>query len=153
MAIPFDEKETIRHIITDSHTIAIVGLSDDPERPSYAVAQYLQGRHYRIIPVNPGVTEVLGEQAYPDLLSVPERVDVVDIFRRSDQVLPIVEQAVKIGARAVWMQEGVVNEEAAIWARAAGLLVVMNHCMLKETKRLVAEGSLPAQPSSQAARE
>jgi predicted CoA-binding protein len=141
----FGEKETIERILRESHTIAVVGLSGDPERPSFEVAQYLQERGYRIIPVNPNLQEVLGERAYPDLLSIPEPVDVVDIFRRSEAVPLIVEQAIQIGAKAIWMQEGVVNEEAAQQAHRSGLLVVMDHCMLKETKRLIAEGALPAQ--------
>lgn len=126
----------------ESRTVAVVGLSSDPERPSFEVAEYLQCRGYCIIPVNPNVPEVLGERAYPDLLSIPEKVDVVDVFRRSDLVPPIAADAIRIGARAVWMQEGVVNEEAARQARASGLLVVMDHCMRKETKRLIAEGIL-----------
>ena len=136
------DKEMIQRILKDSVTVAVVGLSSDPERSSFEVAEYLQCRGYRIIPVNPNVPEVLGERAFPDLLSIPEKVDVVDIFRRSDLVHPIVADAIRIGARAVWMQEGVVNEEAARQARCAGLLVVMDRCMRKETKRLIAEGIL-----------
>ena len=131
------EEETIERILTQSHTVAVVGLSDNPERPSYDVAQFLQKRGYRIIPVNPNLTEVLGEQAYPDLASVPDPVDVVDIFRRSEAVLPIVEEAVQMGAKAIWMQKGVRNKEAAEKARAAGLLVVMDRCMMQETKRML----------------
>ncbi len=142
------EKESIEKVLRDSHTIAVVGLSSDPERPSFEVAQYLQSRGYHIIPVNPNVPEVLGERAYPDLLSIPEPVDVVDIFRRSEAVPPIVAQAIQIRAKAIWMQEGVISEEAAQQARAAGLLVVMDHCMHKETKRLIAEGILPLQHPS-----
>jgi predicted CoA-binding protein len=123
-------------ILNSSKTIAVVGLSPRRERPSFAVASYLKEQGFRIIPVNPTVSEILGERSYPDLSSIPERVDVVDIFRRSEEVLPIVEEAIKIGAKAVWMQEGVVNEEAASRARDAGLLVVMDKCMLKEHKRL-----------------
>jgi len=137
------EKETIGKILKESHTVAVVGLSSDPERPSYEVAQYLQNRRYRIIPVNPNVPEVLGERAYPDLLAVPGPIEVVGIFRRSEVVLPIVEQAIKIGAKAIWMQKGVRNEEAAEQAWAAGLLVVMDHCMMEETRRLIKEGLLP----------
>jgi predicted CoA-binding protein len=137
------EKETIERILKESRTVAVVGLSSDPERPSFEVAEYLQCRGYHIIPVNPNVPEVLGERAYPDLLSIPEKIDVVDVFRRSDLVPPIVADAIRIGARAVWMQEGVINEEAALQARAVGLLVVMDHCMRKETRRLIAEGILP----------
>ena len=113
-----------------------MGLSPNPDRPSYIVASYLKEKGYKIIPVNPAVEEVLGEPSYPDLASIPEPVDVVDIFRRSEEVPAIVEEAIKIGARAVWMQEGVVNEKAASRAKEAGLLVVMNKCMRKEHKKL-----------------
>ena len=140
---PTDQEATER-ILKESHTIAVVGLSSDPERPSFEVAQYLQARGYRIIPVNPNVSEILGERAYPDLLSIPGKVDAVNIFRRTEAVPSVVEQAIRIGTRAVWMQEGIVNEEAARQARAAGLLVVMDLCMRKETKRLIDAGSLPA---------
>jgi len=94
------------------------------------------GGTYRVIPVNPNAGEILGEKCYPDLASIPERVEVVDIFRRSEDVMPVVDEAIKIGARAVWMQEGVINEEAVARARDAGLLVVMDKCMLKEHARL-----------------
>lgn len=135
-----DQTQNIEHILTASHTIAVVGLSDNPERPSHRVARYLQEMGFRIIPVNPKLSEVLGEKAYADLLSIPEAVDVVDIFRRPEAVPDIVDQAIRIGAKAVWMQEGVRHPEAAQRAAAAGLLVVMDHCMMKETKRLVASG-------------
>jgi predicted CoA-binding protein len=143
MATKMDEQEAIQKILKDSRTVAVVGLSSNPERPSYDVARYLQQHGYRIIPVNPNETEVLGEQAYPDLRSIPEPIDVVDIFRRPEAVPPIVEEAIQIGAKAVWMQKGVRNEEAAERARRAGLLVVMDHCMMAEAKRLVAAGFLP----------
>jgi predicted CoA-binding protein len=113
-----------------------MGLSPRKERPSFAVASYLKEQGYRIIPVNPTAIEILGERSYPDLASIPERVDVVNIFRRSGEVPPIVEEAIKIGAKSVWMQEGVVNEEAAGRARDAGLLVIMDKCMLKEHRSL-----------------
>ncbi|MCS6817974.1 MAG: CoA-binding protein [Blastocatellia bacterium] len=131
-----NDPEAIRRILQQARTIAIVGLSSKPTRPSYGVAQYLQSEGYRIIPVNPNEVKVLGERAYARLSDVPERVDVVTIFRRSEAVLPIVEEAIRINAWAVWMQEGVVNEEAARRAREAGLLVVMNRCMLKEHRKL-----------------
>lgn len=131
-----NDPETIKRVLKECSTIAVVGLSSKPNRPSYGVAQYLQSVGYRIIPVNPNEVEVLGEKAYPDLLSIPVKVDAVDIFRRPEHVLPIVEQAIEVGARAIWMQEGVVNEEAARRALDAGLLVVMNRCMLKEHLRL-----------------
>lgn len=128
--------DTIKRILTEFKTIAVVGLSPKTDRPSYRVANYLKSKGYRIIPVNPNATEILGERCYPNLSSIPERVEVVDIFRRSEDVPPIVDEAIKIGARAIWMQEGIVNEEAAKKAEKAGLLVVMDKCMYKEHARL-----------------
>ncbi len=127
---------TEAEILNSSKTIAVVGLSAKSDRPSYRVASYLKENGYKIIPVNPGAKEILGETCYPDLNSIPVPVDVVDIFRRSEGVLPIVEEAIEIGAKAVWMQEGVINEEAAAQAMEAGLLVVMGKCMLKEHRKL-----------------
>jgi predicted CoA-binding protein len=126
----------ISEILHTSRTIAVVGLSGKRFRPSYGVAEYLQRVGYRIIPVNPLETEVLGERAYPDLESIPEPVDLVDIFRRSEFVPDIVEAAIRIGAKAVWMQEGVYHEAAAKRAEAAGLAVVMDRCILKDHRRL-----------------
>jgi len=126
-------------ILNSNRVVAIVGLSPKPDRPSYSVASYLKEKGYKIIPVNPGIKQILGETCYPDLVSIPEAVDVVDIFRRSEEVPAIVNEAIKIGAKAVWMQEGVINEEAASRAKAAGLLVVMNKCMLKEHRKLRGE--------------
>lgn len=122
-------------ILKSSKTIAVVGLSSRRLRPSYGVAQYLQSVGYRIIPVNPNEREVLGEKSYARLEDVPERVDVVNIFRRSVFVPEIVESAIRIGARAVWMQERVVHAEAAERARRAGLFVIMNSCIAKEHAR------------------
>ena len=144
------EEDTIIQVLRESHSVAIVGLSSDRERPSHDVARFLKKRGYHIIPVNPNVPEVLGLESYPDLLSIPEPVDVVDIFRRSEAVPPIVDQAIRIGSKAVWMQKGVQNEEAAAQARAAGLLVVMDHCMMEETKQLIKGGLLPESPYSDA---
>ena len=127
---------TIPELLKTSRTIAVVGLSSRRFRPSYGVAEYMQRNGYRIIPVNPFVQDVLGEKCYPDLDSIPVRVDIVDIFRRAEFVPEIVEAAIRIGARAVWMQEGVVHEEAAKKARAAGLEVVMDRCILKDHRRL-----------------
>jgi predicted CoA-binding protein len=124
--------DPITRLFKSARTIAVVGLSSKPHRPSWGVASYLQSAGYRIIPVNPNETEVLGEKAYARLEDIPAPVDVVDIFRRSEFVPPIVESAIRIGARAVWMQEGVIHPEAAEQARRAGLLVVMDACMLKE---------------------
>jgi predicted CoA-binding protein len=128
---------TVRDILEKSKVIAVVGLSPKPERDSHEVAKYLQGQGYRIVPVNPRADTILGEKAYPDLASIPEKIDVVDIFRRSEDVPPIVDQAIDIGAKAVWMQLGIVNEGAAAKAREAGLGVVMDRCMLVEHRNLV----------------
>ncbi len=126
----------IAELLKSSRTIAVVGLSSSPYRPSYGVAADLKNSGYRIIPVNPNETEVLGEKAYARLEDVAEQIDIVDIFRRSELVLPVVEEAIRVKARAVWMQEGVVNEEAARLAREAGLLVVMDRCIAKDLYRL-----------------
>jgi predicted CoA-binding protein len=127
----------IASVLRSARTIAVIGLSSKRYRPSHGVAEYMQSAGYRIIPVNPFETEVLGEHAYPELDRVPGTVDIVDIFRRSEFVPEIVEAAIRIGARAIWMQEGVVHEDAAAKARAAGLEVVMDRCILKEHRRLL----------------
>lgn len=127
----------IEELLRSSRTVAVVGLSGNRARPSYGVAEYLQRAGYRIIPVNPQESEVLGERAYPALEAIPEKVDIVDIFRRPEHVPEIVEAAIRIGARAVWMQEGIVHEEAAGKARQAGLEVVMDRCALKEHRALM----------------
>lgn len=119
-------------LLKTSKTIAIVGLSRRRHRPSYGVAEYLKSVGYRIIPVNPAETQILGEKCYARLEDIPEHVDIVDIFRRSEFVPEIVESAIRIGARGVWMQEGVIHPEAAERARRAGLFVIMNTCILKE---------------------
>jgi len=125
-----------KDILNIGKTVAVVGLSPDESRPSFRVANYLKQQGYTIIPVNPSVEEIMGEKCYPDLSSIENKVDIVDIFRRSDAVEPIVEEAIKIGVKAVWMQEGIVNEKAAKWAKEAGVLVVMDRCMLKEHMKL-----------------
>ena len=131
-------------LLSTARTIAIVGLSSRPDRPSYEVARYLQAHGYRVIPVNPKETEVLGARAYPALDAVPVPVDIVDIFRQSEAVPAIVAEAVRVRAgraqpRAIWMQEGVVHEEAAAQARAAGLEVIMDRCLMKEHRRLLGD--------------
>ena len=127
---------TIPELLKTSRTIAVVGLSSKRFRPSHGVSEYMQRNGYQIIPVNPNEQAVLGEKCYPDLDSIPDHVDIVDIFRRSEFVPEIVEAAIRIGARAVWMQEGVVHEEAAARAAAAGLTVVMDWCILKDHRRM-----------------
>jgi predicted CoA-binding protein len=126
------------NLLRSAKTIAVVGLSSRRSRPSYGVSEYMQSRGYRIIPVNPNETEVLGEKAYAALDEIPGHVDIVNVFRRSELVPEIVDAAIRIGARGVWMQEGVVNDDAAARARAAGLEVVMDHCILKEHRKMTA---------------
>jgi len=131
----------IAELLRTSRTIAVVGLSSKRYRPSYGVAEYMKNAGYRIIPVNPFEQEVLGERAYAELASVSERIDIVDIFRKSEFVPEIVETAIRLGARAIWMQEGVVHEQAAAKAYAAGLEVVMDRCILKEHRRMLVKTS------------
>ncbi len=126
----------VREILTTAKTVAVVGLSDKPERDSHRVAAYLKRAGYRVIPVNPAVSEVLGERSYPSLRDVPEKIDVVDVFRKAEAVPAIVEDAIAVGAKTVWMQDGIVHNEAAERARAAGLKVVMSKCMLREHRAL-----------------
>jgi predicted CoA-binding protein len=130
-----DIDSTIEKVLTRYRTIAVVGASPNPDRPSHRVAEFLQNEGYRVIPVTPKGGEILGETVYPDLSSIPEPVDVVDVFRRSEDVLPTAEEAIAIGAKALWMQEDVINEEAAEKAGKAGLMVVMDRCMMKEIMR------------------
>lgn len=127
---------SIPEILESSRTIAVVGLSSSPMRPSNGVSAYLQRAGYRVIPVNPNEEEVLGEKCYARLEDVPERIDIVDVFRRSEFVPEIVESAIRIGAKTIWLQEGVVHEAAAERARRAGLNVVMDRCILKDHSRL-----------------
>jgi uncharacterized protein len=126
------QSDPIADLLRSSRNIAVVGLSDNPMRPSHGVSAYMQTHGYRIIPVNPQADEVLGEKSYSSLLDVPEPIDIVDIFRRSEFVPEVVDQAIQLKARAIWMQEGVVHEAAAEKARKAGLLVIMDSCILKE---------------------
>jgi len=126
------EADRITKLLESAKTIAVVGLTDTPTRPSYGVSHYMQSQGYRIIPVNPNITEWMGEKAYPSLLDVPEKIDIVDVFRRSDAVPEVVGQAIHIKAPVIWMQEGVVHQEAAEKARQAGIFVVMDKCILKE---------------------
>jgi len=132
---PADEE--IRELLAKSKTIAVVGLSDRPERDSHRVARYLKENGYRIIPVNPRLKEALGEKAYPDLASIPEKVDIVNIFRRSEEVPAVVEDALLKKPAAIWMQLGVVNGEAAAVAKKQGVQVVMDRCIMVEHGRLI----------------
>jgi predicted CoA-binding protein len=133
-----NDPEVIKRILDECKTIAVVGLSSNPFRPSYGVARYMQQRGYRIIPINPNETEVLGERAYPNLACAPEKIDLVDIFRRSEEAEEAgahVDEAIRLRVKAVWMQEGVIDEAAARRAIEAGLMVVMDRCILKEHMR------------------
>jgi hypothetical protein len=127
----------MKEILSTAKTIASVGLSGNQQKESYGIAAYLKEQGYQIIPVNPTATEILGEKAYPDLESVPVKIDVVQVFRKPEDVPPVVEDAIKVGAKVVWMQEGIVNEEAAGRAREAGLQVVMDACMRSTHRRLI----------------
>jgi len=140
MAVTDDE---LREVLGRARTIAVVGLSDKPDRDSNEIARYLQSQGYRVVPVNPMLTEVLGEKAYPSLSAIPKetQVDIVDVFRRSDQVPPIVDEAIARGDKVVWMQLGVEHPAAAAKARAAGVTVFENLCIMVQHRRL--RGSLP----------
>jgi predicted CoA-binding protein len=125
-------EDAVAKLLKSARNIAVVGLSASPLRPSHGVAAYMQSHGYKIIPVNPEITNVLGEDAYSSLADVPEKIDIVDIFRRPEFVPPIVDQAIQLKVSAIWMQEGVVHNQAAEKARRAGILVVMDRCILKE---------------------
>ena len=131
------EAEKIAELLRSAKRIAVVGLSNNPMRISYAVSEYMQSQGYRVIPVNPMIRASLGEKAYATLREVPEKIDIVNLFRRSEFVPEVVEEAIRLKVPAIWMQEGVVHEEAAKNARAAGIFVVMDRCLLKEHRRLV----------------
>ena len=132
-----NESEQITELLKKATTIAVVGLSDSPMRTSYGVSEYMQSQGYRIIPVNPQIQESLGEKAYATLSEVAEKIDIVNVFRRPEFVPEVVDEAIRVGVPAIWMQEGVVHEEAAARARAAGMFVMMDRCMLKEHRRWV----------------
>lgn len=127
-----EPSDPIHELLSRIKTIAVVGLSDSPLRPSHGVSAYMQSHGYRIVPVNPHITEALGETSYPSLADVPEKIDLVDVFRRSEYVDDIVQQAIQLKIPAIWLQEGVINERAAEKARQAGMFVVMDRCILKE---------------------
>jgi predicted CoA-binding protein len=133
--LEINSRETIQRVLDECRTIAVVGLSSNPSRPSNSVSSYMRRHGYTIIPVNPNETEVFGERAYPSLAEVPVNIDLVDIFRRSEKAGTAVDQAIAINAKAVWLQEGVIDQEAAQRASEAGLLVVMDRCWLKEHQR------------------
>lgn len=128
--------EDIAQILANYHNVAMVGLSANPDKPSYKVASYLKANGYKVIPINHSVKEVLGEPSYPNLAAVPVPIEIVDIFRRPEDIPPIVEETIQVGAKVVWMQLGIVNESAASRARQAGMKVVMDKCMKKEHQAL-----------------
>lgn len=134
-----NDDQMMKDILLSAKTIASVGLSSNQQKESYWIVSYLKDQGYRIIPVNPTADEILGEKAYPDLESIPDKIDVVQVFRKPEDVPPVVESAIKAGAKVVWMQEGIVNEEAAQMARQAGLQVVMDACMRVTHRRLIGE--------------
>jgi uncharacterized protein len=127
--------DPIFDILTKYKTIAVVGLSSNPTRPSYGVTEYMQSSGYQIIPVNPNETDVLGEPSYANLEDIPQKIEIVDVFRRPEDVPPVVDAAIKVGAKVIWMQQGIANEPAAEKARSAGLTVIMDACILVEHKR------------------
>lgn len=133
-------RDAIRNLLQQCNTIAVVGCSDNPERTSYQIAQAMQAKGYRIIPVNPNAERILGETCYPSLVDVPEPIDIVNVFRRSETVVPIAEEAVKIGAKAFWLQQGIVNEEAGRIAEEGGLVVIMDRCIKVEDAILLPQG-------------
>jgi len=130
------DEDEIRALLKRAKTIAVVGFSPKPYRASHNVARQMQRMGYRIIPVRPGITDGLGETAYPDLASVPDLVDIVDVFRASDKTTPVFEECLRLGLKTIWLQDGVVNEEAAVRARAAGMTVIMDRCVLRDYTRL-----------------
>jgi predicted CoA-binding protein len=132
------EDKELKKLFHDTKTIAVVGLSDNGSKPSNRVAAYLKRHGYKIVPVNPGAEEILGEKSYPDLKSIPIPVDVVDVFRRPEFIPEVADAAVEIGAKVLWLQQGITHEEAAKKARAAGLMVIQDACMLQEHSRLAA---------------
>ncbi len=133
-----DDRE-LKRILKTIKTVASVGVSSNDEKPSYWIFHYLLEHGYQMIPVNPTAVEILGRKTHPNLSSIPQKIDVVQVFRKPEDVPPVVDEAIKVGANIVWMQEGIVNEEAAIKAENAGLMVVMNRCMMKTHQRLLGE--------------
>lgn len=135
--MPINDDSELKRILTTIKRVASVGVSSSAEKPSYGIFEYLKEHGYEMVPVNPSTPEIQGLKTYPDLTSIPAKLDVVQVFRKPEDVPPVVDQAIKIGAKVVWMQEGVINEEAAHRAEAAGLLVVMNRCMRETHRRLL----------------
>lgn len=137
MSFTNPDADAIRELLQSIRTIAVVGLSPKPSRPSYCVAEAMQGFGYRIIPVRPAVDELLGEKAYPDLYALPETPDLVDVFRASEHVVPIVDACIELGIRAIWLQDGVINKPASEKALAAGITVIMDRCIYRDYLQLL----------------
>ena len=137
MSFTNPDADALRELLQSIRTIAVVGLSPKPSRPSYCVAEAMQGFGYRIIPVRPAIDELLGEKAYPDLYALPEKPDLVDVFRASEHVGPIVDACIELGIKAIWLQDGVTNETAAEKAEAAGITVIMDRCIYRDYLQLV----------------
>jgi predicted CoA-binding protein len=135
LALEINSRETIKQILEECRTIAVVGLSSDSGRPSFGVASYMRRNGYKVIPVNPNETDVFGEKAYPTLADVPDKIDLVDVFRRPSEAAAAVDEAIALGVKAVWLQDGVIDHAAAQRAHDAGLLVVMDNCWLREHAR------------------
>jgi uncharacterized protein len=133
--MPLNTSDDIGRLLAAVKTIAVVGLSNDPMRPSYGVSSYMQQQGYRIIPVNPTISEALGQRSYPDLSSVPDKIDLVNVFRRPEYVPAVVDESIRLNLPAIWLQEGVIHPDAARRAQEAGLSVVMDRCILKEHRR------------------
>jgi len=134
--------EEIRALLAETRTIAVVGLSPKENRPSNLVARYLIAAGFTVVPVNPGQSEILGRPCYPNLATIPQAVDLVDIFRRATEVLPVVDEAIAIGAKTIWLQEGIINQEAATRARAAGLHMIMDRCLKVDHQTIIRGGTL-----------
>jgi predicted CoA-binding protein len=141
MAFENPNREEIKQLLVESKNIAVVGLSDNPDRTSYMIAEAMQNNGYRIIPVNPNAEQILGEKSYASLAEIPEQIDIVNVFRRSEFIVPIAEEAVKIKAKVLWLQQGVINEEAASLASEQGLTVIMDVCIKVEHAILVPKKS------------
>ena len=139
--MPVEDDAGLRNILTSVRTIATVGVSSNPAKPSYGIFQYLIGAGFRMFPVNPTVSEIMGRPSYPDVSSIPEKIDLVQVFRKPEDVPAVVEDAIRAGAKVIWMQEDIINEQAAARAEQAGLQVVMDRCMMKTHQRLIGRRS------------
>jgi len=135
--MPIEEDMKIKDILSEARTIAVVGASDDPSRDSHSITRFLLDCGYEVFPVNPKCDSILGVKCYPDLKSIRQSIDIVDVFRRADAVIPVAEEAIEVGAKSLWLQQGVVNQDAATLAEQRGLNVIMDHCIAVEHRRLI----------------